>query len=42
MQLKFQPCNQVGSAKLLQKCTSLPSFTETTNSSSNSIDSIDD
>jgi hypothetical protein len=42
MQLKFQQPNQMGSAKLLQKCSSLPSFTDTTNSSSNSIDSIDD
>lgn len=34
--------NQLGSAKILQKATSLPSFTDTTNSSSNSIDSTDD
>ena len=45
MQLKFQELNQVSSAKLLQKCTSMPSFTDTNQSSStssNSIDSLDD
>jgi hypothetical protein len=42
MQMKLSHSNQMGSAKILQKATSLPSFTDTTNSSSNSIESIDD
>ena len=42
MQLKFQETNLLGSTKLLQKCTSMPSFTDTNHSSNNSIDSLDD
>ena len=42
MQQKFQNVTHYSSAKLLQKCTSLPSFSETTGSSSNSIESVDE
>ena len=42
MQQKFQNVSNTHSAKLLQKCTSLPAFSESTNSSSNSIDSVDE
>lgn len=42
MQPKFQNLTNYSSAKLLQKCTSMPSFSDTTGSSSNSIDSIDE
>lgn len=41
MQLKFYHNSPYASTKLLQKSTSLPTFTETTNSSSNSIESLD-
>lgn len=42
MQQKFQNISNCHSAKLLQKCTSLPSFSESTVSSNHSIESIDD
>ena len=42
MQQKFQNISNYNSQKLLQKCTSLPSFSDTTGSSNNSIDSQDD
>ena len=42
MQMKISHNIQTTSAKILQKATSLPSFTDTTNSSSNSIESTDD
>lgn len=42
MQLKFQHNAHYSSAKLLQKCTSMPSFSDTASSSNNSIDSVDD
>jgi len=41
MQTKFYQ-NYTTAPKLLQKSTSVPSFSETTNSSTNSIESIDD
>lgn len=42
MQLKFHQSPHYSSLKLLQKSTSLPSFTDTTNSSSNSIEPTDE
>jgi hypothetical protein len=42
MQPKFQNEGQYPSSRLLQKCTSMPAFSESTNSSTNSIDSPDD
>jgi hypothetical protein len=42
MQVKFQESNGLGSARQLQKSTSMPSFTDTNHSSTNSIDSLDD
>ena len=42
MQQKFQNISNTHSAKLLHKCTSLPAFSESTNSSTNSIDSTDE
>jgi hypothetical protein len=42
MQLKFHQSPHYGSLKLLQKSTSLPSFTDTTSTSSNSIDAGDE
>lgn len=42
MQLKFHQSPHYSSLKLLQKSTSLPSFTDTTNSSSGSIEPTDE
>lgn len=42
MQARFYPPGRLTSPRLLQKSTSMPSFTDTTNSSSNSIDYSDD
>lgn len=42
MQLKYHQNMHYSSAKLLQKCTSLPSFSDTASSSNNSIDSNDE
>lgn len=42
MQLKNYQPNTYSSSKLLQKCTSMPSFTDTTNSSNSSIESNED
>jgi hypothetical protein len=42
MQLKFHQSPHYSSLKMLQKSTSMPSFTDTTNSSSASIDATDE
>lgn len=42
MQQKFQNLSNCHSARLLHKCTSMPAFSESTNSSTHSIESIDD
>jgi hypothetical protein len=39
MQLKYTQNTHYSSAKMLQKCTSMPSFSDTASSSNNSIDS---
>jgi len=42
MQTKILQSNLYNSPKFLSKCTSIPTFSESTDSSSNSIESMDD
>ena len=42
MQVRFQQMNNYASSKMLKKATSMPSFTDTNNSSSNSLEPTDE